>query len=62
MDTTQLTESEVATVKQWLRWFGESPKQLQHCDICENGSVYLGLVQVAPPNTITYSRNGELTR
>ena len=37
---------------EWLEFFGESENRIDDLDICDDGSVWLGLEMVAPKGTV----------
>ena len=41
-----------ATVVEWLAFFGEPAERADDCDICDNGSVWLGTEMIAPKGTV----------
>ena len=36
---------------EWLEFFGEPSSKLNEVDICDDGSMWLGLTQIAPKGT-----------
>lgn len=47
-----MTESEKDAVVSALAWFGEPAEKLDWVDVCEDGSVYLGLTLVCDKGTV----------
>jgi hypothetical protein len=45
--------TDIEKIMEALQWLGFSKSQISDCDICENGSVYLGLTQILPPGSVT---------
>lgn len=44
-----MDEQERENLIGWLRFFGEPEHKVDWVDICDDGSAYLGLVQIRPP-------------
>ena len=47
-----MTETEKEVVVSALAWFGEPEEKLAQVDICDDGSVYLGLTLICERGTI----------
>jgi hypothetical protein len=51
-DCNNLTQEQQVEVIAALKWLGMPLDWIHRIDICEDGSVYVGLTQILPPGTI----------
>lgn len=53
-----MDEKVIEKIRDALVWFGESPKLVDHCDLCEDGSVWFGLTQILAKGTLFLTFDG----